>query len=70
MRHLTLEGVEEANGEVQQRCGEKSLSEASEDPSVGGLNSDPTDSKTLQGIALGVEGSSPPSRRLKLQSPG
>ncbi|XP_074178500.1 eukaryotic translation initiation factor 2D isoform X2 [Rhinolophus sinicus] len=48
MRHLTLEGVEEENGEVQQRCGEKSLSEASEDPSIGGLNPDPTDSKTLQ----------------------
>ncbi|XP_032949642.1 eukaryotic translation initiation factor 2D isoform X1 [Rhinolophus ferrumequinum] len=48
LRHLTLEGVEEENGEVQQRCGEKSLSEASEDPSVGALNPDPTDSKTLQ----------------------
>ncbi|XP_058396168.1 eukaryotic translation initiation factor 2D isoform X2 [Diceros bicornis minor] len=48
MRHLTLEGEEEEDGEVQQMCGEKSLSEASEDPSVGGLNRDPTDSKTLQ----------------------
>ncbi|KAM5202346.1 eukaryotic translation initiation factor 2D isoform 1-T1 [Hipposideros larvatus] len=48
MKHLTLEGVEEENGEVHQMCGEKTLSEASEDPSVGGLNPDPTDSKTLQ----------------------
>ncbi|XP_019808066.2 eukaryotic translation initiation factor 2D isoform X3 [Tursiops truncatus] len=47
MRRLTLEGEEE-EGEVQQRCGEKSLSEATEDPSVGTLNPDPTDSKTLQ----------------------
>ncbi|XP_059986047.1 eukaryotic translation initiation factor 2D isoform X2 [Lagenorhynchus albirostris] len=47
MRRLTLEGEEE-EGEVQQRCGEKSLSEATEDPSVGSLNPDPTDSKTLQ----------------------
>lgn len=59
MKHLTLEGVEEENGEVHQMCGEKTLSEASEDPSVGGLNPDPTDSKTLQGIALAVNGSSP-----------
>ena len=55
LRRLTLEGEEE-NGEVQRMCEEKSLSEASEDPSVRGLNPDPTDSKTLQGIALGVEG--------------
>lgn len=48
MRHLTLEGEEEEFGEVQQRCAEKSLSEAAEDPSVGGLNPDPTDGKTLQ----------------------
>uniref|UniRef100_A0A8D1MH43 Ligatin n=1 Tax=Sus scrofa TaxID=9823 RepID=A0A8D1MH43_PIG len=48
MRHLTLEGEEEEVGEVQQRCAEKSLSEAAEDPSVGGLNPDPTDGKTLQ----------------------
>ncbi|XP_057388639.1 eukaryotic translation initiation factor 2D isoform X4 [Balaenoptera acutorostrata] len=48
MRRLTLEGEEQEEGEVQQRCGEKSLSEATEDPSVGGLNPDPTDSKTLQ----------------------
>nr|XP_030728711.1 eukaryotic translation initiation factor 2D isoform X4 [Globicephala melas] len=47
MRRLTLEGEEE-EGEVQQRCGEKSLLEATEDPSVGSLNPDPTDSKTLQ----------------------
>ncbi|XP_059796549.1 eukaryotic translation initiation factor 2D isoform X1 [Balaenoptera ricei] len=48
MRCLTLEGEEQEEGEVQQRCGEKSLSEATEDPSVRGLNPDPTDSKTLQ----------------------
>lgn len=48
MRHLALEGVEEENGEVQQMHGKKTPSEASEDTSVGGLNSDPTDSKTLQ----------------------
>lgn len=48
MRHLTLEGEEEEVGEVQQRCAEKSLSEAAEDPNVGGLNPDPTDGKTLQ----------------------
>lgn len=48
MRHLTLEGEEEEFGEVQQRCAEKSLSEAAEDPNVGGLNPDPTDGKTLQ----------------------
>ncbi|GAB5583675.1 eukaryotic translation initiation factor 2D isoform X3 [Prionailurus iriomotensis] len=47
LRRLTLEGEEE-NGEVQRMCGEKSLSEASEDPSFRGLNPDPTDSKTLQ----------------------
>ncbi|XP_047696575.1 eukaryotic translation initiation factor 2D isoform X2 [Prionailurus viverrinus] len=47
LRRLTLEGEEE-NGEVQRICGEKSLSEASEDPSFRGLNPDPTDSKTLQ----------------------
>lgn len=56
MRHLALEGVEEENGEVQQMHGKKTPSEASEDTSVGGLNSDPTDSKTLQGIALGAKG--------------
>lgn len=65
MRHLTLEGEEEEFGEVQQRCAEKSLSEAAEDPNVGGLNPDPTDGKTLQGTALGVEGPiSSPCRRL------
>ncbi|KAM7054614.1 eukaryotic translation initiation factor 2D isoform 1-T1 [Molossus nigricans] len=48
MRHLTLEGEEEENGEGQQMCGEKTLPEASEDPSIGSLNPDPTDSKTLQ----------------------
>ncbi|XP_057584550.1 eukaryotic translation initiation factor 2D isoform X3 [Hippopotamus amphibius kiboko] len=48
MRRLTLEGEEEEEGEVQQRCGEKPLSEATEDPSVGGLNPDPMDSKTIQ----------------------
>ncbi|ELK03296.1 eukaryotic translation initiation factor 2D isoform X1 [Pteropus alecto] len=48
MRHLALEGVEEENGEVQQMHGKKTPSEASEDSSIGGLNSDPTDSKTLQ----------------------
>ncbi|XP_049490486.1 eukaryotic translation initiation factor 2D isoform X3 [Panthera uncia] len=47
LRRLTLEGEEE-NGEVQRMCEEKSLSEASEDPSVRDLNPDPTDSKTLQ----------------------
>nr|KAF6396608.1 eukaryotic translation initiation factor 2D [Rousettus aegyptiacus] len=45
---LALDGVEEENGEVQQMHGKKTPSEASEDTSVGGLNSDPTDSKTLQ----------------------
>ncbi|XP_039737666.1 eukaryotic translation initiation factor 2D isoform X2 [Pteropus medius] len=48
MRHLALEGVEEENGEVQQMHEKKTSSEASEDSSIGGLNSDPTDSKTLQ----------------------
>ncbi|XP_011384916.2 eukaryotic translation initiation factor 2D-like, partial [Pteropus vampyrus] len=48
MRHLALEGVEEENGEVQQMHEKKTPSEASEDSSIGGLNSDPTDSKTLQ----------------------
>ncbi|XP_022364457.1 eukaryotic translation initiation factor 2D isoform X2 [Enhydra lutris kenyoni] len=49
MRRLTLEGEDEENGEVrQQMCGEKSVSEATEDASVRGLNPDPTDSKTLQ----------------------
>ncbi|XP_045838416.1 eukaryotic translation initiation factor 2D isoform X2 [Meles meles] len=49
MRRLTLEGEDKENGEVrQQMCGEKSLSEAAEDPGVRGLNPDPTDSKTLQ----------------------
>uniref|UniRef100_A0A8I4A2E0 Eukaryotic translation initiation factor 2D n=1 Tax=Callithrix jacchus TaxID=9483 RepID=A0A8I4A2E0_CALJA len=47
MRHMTLEGEEE-NGEVHQVCEEKSLSEASEDTSIGGLNQDSTDGKTLQ----------------------
>lgn len=55
MRHLALEGVEEENGEVQQMHEKKTPLEASEDSSDGGLNSDPTDSKTLQGIALGVK---------------
>ncbi|XP_069401368.1 eukaryotic translation initiation factor 2D isoform X1 [Ovis canadensis] len=44
MRQLTLEEEEE----VQQRCEEKSPSEAMEDPGPGGLHADPTDSKTLQ----------------------
>lgn len=36
---------------------EKSPSEAMErDPALGGLHARPTDSKTLQGTALGVEG--------------
>ncbi|XP_047561676.1 eukaryotic translation initiation factor 2D isoform X2 [Lutra lutra] len=49
MRRLTLEGEDKENGEVQQQmCGEKSLSEATEDAGVRGLNPDPTDSKTLQ----------------------
>ncbi|KAI5766260.1 EIF2D [Gulo gulo luscus] len=49
MRRLTLEGEDKENGEVrQQMCGEKSLSEAAEDPGARGLNPDPTDSKTLQ----------------------
>lgn len=56
MRRLTLEGKEEENGEDQQMCGEKTLLEASEDPGVGGLNQDPADSKTLQGITLVVGG--------------
>lgn len=57
MRRLTLVEENQENGEVQQQmCGEKSLPEASEDPSIRGLNPDPTDSRTLQGIALGVEG--------------
>lgn len=57
MKRLTLEGEDKENGEVQQQlCGEKSLSEAAEDPGVRGLNPEPTDSKTLQGIGLGVEG--------------
>lgn len=58
MRQLTLEE------EVQQRCEEKSPSEATEDPGPGGLHVDPMDSKTLQGTALGVEG--PLSRRRRL----
>uniref|UniRef100_A0A8C7BNE6 Eukaryotic translation initiation factor 2D n=1 Tax=Neovison vison TaxID=452646 RepID=A0A8C7BNE6_NEOVI len=49
MKRLTLEGEDKENGEVQQQlCGEKSLSEAAEDPGVRGLNPEPTDSKTLQ----------------------
>lgn len=56
MKRLTLEGKEEENGEDQQMCGEKTLSEASEDPGVRGLNPNPADSKTLQGITLGVGG--------------
>jgi len=49
VRCLTLEEEDKANGEVrQQMCGEKSLSEASEDPSVRGLNPDPTDRKSLK----------------------
>lgn len=47
MRHMILEGEEE-NGEAHQACEEKSLSEAPEDTSTGGLNQDSTDSKTLQ----------------------
>lgn len=54
MRHMILEGEEE-NGEAHQACEEKSLSEAPEDTSTGGLNQDSTDSKTLQGITLGGE---------------
>lgn len=49
MTRLTLE---EENGEDQQMCGDKTLPEVSEDPGVGGLNPDPADSKTLQGIML------------------
>ncbi|XP_045392549.1 eukaryotic translation initiation factor 2D isoform X3 [Lemur catta] len=49
MGRLTLEGEEEENGELHQASGEKSLAEASEDTSIGGLNQDSTDSKTLQG---------------------
>lgn len=60
MRQLTLEEEEE----VQQRCEEKSPSEAMEDPGPGGLHADPTDSKTLQGTALGVEGLLSRRRRL------
>ncbi|XP_036923014.1 eukaryotic translation initiation factor 2D [Sturnira hondurensis] len=48
LRHLVLEGGEEESGENQQTHGKKTLPGASEDPSVGGLNPDPTDSKTLQ----------------------
>ncbi|XP_048081416.1 eukaryotic translation initiation factor 2D isoform X2 [Ursus arctos] len=49
MRRLTLAEENQENGEVQQQmCGEKSLPEASKDPSVRGLNPDPTDSRTLQ----------------------
>ncbi|XP_066117606.1 eukaryotic translation initiation factor 2D isoform X1 [Saccopteryx bilineata] len=48
MRHLTLEREEEENGEDQEMCGAKTLPEASEDPSVGDLNPEPTDGKTLQ----------------------
>lgn len=59
MRQLTLEEEEEA----QQRC-EKSPSEAMEDPGPGGLHVDPTDSKTLQGTALRVEGPLSQRRRL------
>lgn len=54
MRQLTLEEEEEEE-EVQRRCEEKSPSAAMEDPGPGGLHADPTDSKTLQGTALGVE---------------
>ncbi|XP_069315810.1 eukaryotic translation initiation factor 2D isoform X1 [Eulemur rufifrons] len=49
MGRLTLEGEEEEeNGELHQASGEKLLFEASEDTSIGGLNQDSTDSKTLQ----------------------
>ncbi|XP_037011294.2 eukaryotic translation initiation factor 2D isoform X2 [Artibeus jamaicensis] len=48
MRHLALEGGEEESGENQQARGKKALPGASEDPGAGGLNPDPTDSKTLQ----------------------
>lgn len=51
-----MEEVEEENGEVQQMHEKKTPLGASEDSSIGGLNSDPTDNKTLQGIALGVKG--------------
>ncbi|KAM5238606.1 eukaryotic translation initiation factor 2D isoform 1-T1 [Ctenodactylus gundi] len=44
---LTLERREES-GEVRQSGGEKSLPEASEDDSAGGLSQDSTDSKKLQ----------------------
>ncbi|KAG8518108.1 Eukaryotic translation initiation factor 2D [Galemys pyrenaicus] len=47
MRRLTLEGEEES-GERHQTCGEKPLVEASEDPPVGSLSSEPPGSKTLQ----------------------
>lgn len=62
MRQLTLEEEEEEE-EVQRRC-EKSPSEAMEDPGPGGLHVDPTDSKTLQGTALRVEGPLSQHRRL------
>lgn len=58
MRQLTLEEEEE----VQQRCEEKSPSEAMEDPGPGGSHADPTDSKTLQGTALGWKVCSPGER--------
>lgn len=45
MRHLTLEGMKEENGEM---CGEQPLSEALEEPRVSNLTPDPTDSRTLQ----------------------
>lgn len=52
----TLQGVEEEVRERQQLCGEQTLSEAAEDPGVGGLNPDSADCKTLQGIAPAVGG--------------
>ncbi|XP_060034748.1 eukaryotic translation initiation factor 2D isoform X2 [Erinaceus europaeus] len=48
MRQLTLEGMEEENGEFHQICGEKPLSQASEEPSVSIQTPNPTDSGTLQ----------------------
>ncbi|KAM9212327.1 eukaryotic translation initiation factor 2D isoform 1-T1 [Dugong dugon] len=47
MRHLHLKGEDEDNGEVLQLRGEKALSEASEDTSVGLLNQDSAGSKAL-----------------------
>lgn len=52
MRHLAL-GEEEGSGEVPHECGDMSAPEAN---SAGGLEQDPTDSRTLQGTAPGGAG--------------